>query len=212
MALCGISLMSIKPVVFAQNCVFLNSGISRARFQHVHKISNAAVAHRERPRRLESSKRCNFCQPGGRAGNGLCNGDSETQISQRLTSPTPRPSGAWPGFPHLRRNPGARGAVTGWLYLSVRQRIVSAWSSNGGLHSARSLENDPNPLEMQHSRLRRLHLASLPIVLFSKETKTTSACEGNVTATNCPKHCKTRVFLPEYAFSTAWTCTWRPQF
>ena len=107
---------------------------------------------------------------------------------------------------------GARGAVTGWLYLSVRQRIVRAWSSNGGLHSARSLENDPNPLEMQHSRLRRLHLASLPIVLFSKETKTTSACEGNVTATNCPKHCKTRVFLPEYAFSTAWTCTWRPQF
>ena len=126
--------------------------------------------------------------------------------------PPPRHSGAWPGFPHLRRNPGARGAVTGWLYLSVRQRIVSAWSSNGGLHSARSLENDPNPLEMQHSRLRRLHLASLPIVLFSKETKTTSACEGNVTATNCPKHYKTRVFRPEYAFSTTWTCTWRPQF
>ena len=99
MALCGISLMSIKPVVFAQNCVFLNSGICRARFQHVHKISNAAVAHRERPRRPESSKRCSFCQPGRRAGNGLCNGDSETQTSQRLTSPPPFRRGAWPPAP-----------------------------------------------------------------------------------------------------------------
>ena len=115
MALCGISLMSIKPVVFAQNCVFLNSGICRARFQHVHKISNAAVVHREPPRRPESSKRCNFCQPGGRAGNGLCNGDSETQISQRLTSPTPPPFRRVAWFPTPKaqsRCPRSRHGVT----------------------------------------------------------------------------------------------------
>ena len=48
--------MPIKPVGFAPSCDFLNLGICRARFKHLHKISNAAVAHRERPRRPESSK------------------------------------------------------------------------------------------------------------------------------------------------------------